>query len=355
METKKIRVLIVDDSAVVRSILSRELSKYPNIEVIGAVPDPYLARERIVRDKPDVITLDVEMPRMDGITFLEKLMKAHPMPVIILSSLTPAGCETAMRAMELGAIEVIQKPELDVSYKLNEMITYLVDKITAAAMAKGKITALRPGPSVSKPSPTASAAMIKTTDIVVAIGASTGGTEAIREILPALPANFPGIVMAQHMPANFTKSFANSLNSITALEVKEAEDNDTVRPGLALLAPGNFHMILRRSGARYYVRIQDGPMVHHQRPAVDVLFASVAKYAGSNAIGVILTGMGRDGADGLLKMRQAGARTIGQDEKSCIVYGMPKVAYEIGAVEKVKSLKDIPAELIRLVSTRKPV
>ncbi len=348
---KKIRLLIVDDSAIVRNILSRELSKNSDIEVVGTAPDPYVARDKIVKEKPDVITLDVEMPRMDGITFLEKLMKSHPMPVIILSTLTPAGCDTAVRALELGAIDVIHKPELDLSYKLNEMITQLVDRITAAAAAKEKIQTRSSKPTVVRKSYVSSASMIKTTDKVVAIGASTGGTEAIRAILPLLPPNFPGIVIAQHMPANFTKSFANSLNNTSAMEVKEAEDNDTIRPGLALLAPGNFHMITRRSGARYYVQIKDGPLVFHQRPAVDVLFESVAKYIGMNAVGVILTGMGKDGAAGLLKMRKAGSPTIGQDEKSCVVYGMPKVATEMGGVEKVLALKDIPGALMRLAST----
>lgn len=348
---KKIRVLIVDDSAIVRNILSRELNKHANIEVIGVAPDPYIARDKIIRDKPDVITLDVEMPRMDGITFLEKLMKSYPLPVIILSTLTPAGCDTAVRAMELGAIDVLHKPELDLSYKLNEMITLLVDRITAAAAAKSKIQTRLTAPKVANKSYVKSTSMIKTTDKVVAIGASTGGTEAIREILPLLPPNFPGIVIAQHMPANFTKSFANSLNRISAIEVKEAQDNDTIRPGLALLAPGNFHMIARRSGARYYVQVKDGPLVHHQRPAVDILFESVAKYIGVNAVGVILTGMGKDGAAGLLKMKEAGAPTIGQDEKSCVVYGMPKVAAEMGGVEKVLPLKDIPGAMMRLVSS----
>ncbi|VAW12296.1 Chemotaxis response regulator protein-glutamate methylesterase CheB, partial [hydrothermal vent metagenome] len=314
---QKIKVLIVDDSAVVRSILTREFSKVENIEVVGAAPDPFVARDMIIAKKPDVLTLDVEMPRMDGITFLEKLMKSHPLPVIILSTLTPSGCDTANRAMELGAIEVMLKPELDLSYKLNEMMSQLVDRVQAAFLAKDKIQSKKFVARPAVASFTNQGSMIKTTDTVVAIGASTGGTEAIRAVLPSLPANFPGIVMAQHMPANFTKSFADNLNRQCAIEVKEAEDNDTVRPGLALLAPGNFHMLLGRSGARYYVRVKDGPLVFHQRPAVDVLFQSVAKYAGANSVGLIMTGMGKDGAKGLLQMKQAGAVTIGQDEKSC--------------------------------------
>ena len=344
----KIKVLIVDDSAVVRKILSEELSKFRRIEVVGTAPDPFIARDKILKLNPDVITLDVEMPRMDGITFLDKLMSARPMPVIVLSTLTPSGCETALRAMELGAIDVIHKPELNLSYKLNEMMNQLVERIYAADLAKYRIVN-RVKPVLANP-PRINSSMIKTTDKVVAVGASTGGTEAIRYILSVLPADFPGMVIAQHMPANFTSAFATSLDRLSALEVREAKDNDTVRQGLALLAPGNYHMTLRRSGARYYVNMNQGPMVHHQRPAVDVLFASVAKYAGGNAIGVILTGMGKDGAEGLNQMKQSGAVTMGQDEKSCVVYGMPKAAFDIGAVGIVKSLNDIPNELINLVA-----
>jgi len=347
----KVRVLIVDDSAVVRNILSEELAKDPNIEVVGTAMDPFVAREKIVSLKPDVLTLDVEMPRMDGITFLERLMQYHPMPVIIFSSLTPAGCATALRAMELGAIEVMQKPERDLSYKLHEAMLQLREKIVAAARAKCQFVTkpLIARPVIKKSAPTG--AMIRTTDKVVAIGASTGGTEAIREILPSLPADFPGVVIAQHMPAKFTKSFADHLNELCHIEVREAKDNDTVHPGLALIAPGNFHMLFRRSGARYYVQVKDGPLVHHQRPAVDVLFESVAQYGGANALGVILTGMGADGAKGLLKMKEAGAHTISQDEKSCIVYGMPKVAFEMGASCAVMALKDIAADLVRRVNS----
>ena len=345
----KIKVLIVDDSAVVRKVLSEELSRYQDIEIVAAAPDPYIARDKIVQLEPDVLTLDVEMPRMDGVTFLEKLMKSRPMPVIILSTLTPRGCQLAMRAFDAGALEVMHKPELDVSVKLNEMIGQLVEKIRGAAQAKGRITPRRIHPAV-RPSGAVPTPALKTTDKVIVIGASTGGTEAIRAILPALPAVFPGIVIAQHMPANFTRSFAESLDDACALKVKEAENNDTIRPGLVLLAPGNFHMIVRRSGARYYVTLNQGPMVHHQRPAVDVLFTSAAKYVGSNAVGVILTGMGKDGAEGLLKMKEAGARTIGQDERSCVVYGMPKAAAEIGAVDYVRALEDIPTAITQVLS-----
>jgi two-component system chemotaxis response regulator CheB len=350
MLKNEIKLLIVDDSAIIRKILSDELSKYPDIHIIATAPDPYVARDKIIQYKPDVMTLDVEMPRMDGVTFLEKLMRNRPIPTIILSTLTSKGCDLAIRAFEVGALEVMHKPEVDVSYKLTEMIEQLVEKIRAAYLARNKINNK---PVAAKPSPVSSAksaTLLKTTDKVVAIGASTGGTEALRAILPALPANFPGIVIAQHMPANFTKSFADSLNASCALEVKEAQDNDTIRPGLALLAPGNYHMITRRSGTRYYVNLQQGPMIHHQRPAVDVLFNSVAKYIGKNAVGVILTGMGKDGAGGLLKMKQSGAKTIGQDEKSCVVYGMPKVAFESGAVEFQKPLEQIPVFIMQLLS-----
>jgi two-component system, chemotaxis family, protein-glutamate methylesterase/glutaminase len=345
----KIKLLIVDDSAIIRKVLSDELSKYPDIEIVGTAPDPYIARDKIVALDPDVLTLDIEMPRMDGITFLEKLMKSRPMPVIILSTLTPRGCDLALRAFDLGALEVMHKPELDVSVKLNEMVSQLVEKIRGAALAKNRVSAPRPRPRINAVAQS-TAMPFSTTDKIIAIGASTGGTEAIRAILPALPAVFPGIVIAQHMPANFTRSFADSLNNSCDLQVKEAEENDTIRPGLVLLAPGNYHMIVRRSGARYYVSLNQGPMVHHQRPAVDVLFTSVAKYAGKNALGVILTGMGKDGAAGLLKMKESGSFTIGQDEKSCVVYGMPKVAAEVGAVEYVRALEDIPQTIMQVLS-----
>jgi len=344
----KIKVLIVDDSAVVRSLLTHELGLYSDIQIIDTAPDPFIARDRIVQHNPDVIILDVEMPRMDGITFLEKLMQSKPMPVVIFSSLTPTGCATALRAMELGAVEVIHKPSIDVSTKLNEMIEVLANAIRAAHLTRHRYL---DGYKLPKtPSYVKSGAMIKTTDKVVAIGASTGGTEALRVLLSALPVTFPGIVVAQHLPEHFIKVFAESLGKICAMEVREAKDQETVRQGLILIAPGNHHIVLRRSGARYYVEIKDGPMVYYQRPSVEVLFDSVAKYAGANAVGVILTGMGRDGAMGLKHMKEAGAFTIAQDEKTCIIYGMPKAAVELGAVEKILPLQDIPGELMRQVS-----
>lgn len=345
---KKVKILIVDDSAVVRNILSGELGKFPDIEVAGTATDPYVARDKIIRTGPDVLILDIEMPRMDGVTFLRRLMSGRPMPVVVFSTLTPSGCDLAMQAMEAGALEVMHKPELDVASKLTEAMVMLHDKVIAAAQAKYKF--------VVKPKEVKSYSgeplSIRTTDKVVVIGSSTGGTEAIRDIIPRLPPNFPGIVVAQHMPAHFTKTFAVSLDAQCPMEVREAADNDTVRPGLALIAPGNMHTLLCRSGARYHVRIKDGPLICHQRPSVEVLFDSAAKNAGLNAIGVILTGMGSDGAKGLLMMKNAGALTIAQDEKSCVVYGMPRAAVEMGAAQKVAPLENIAGILIGAVSAR---
>ena len=340
---KKIRVLIVDDSAVVRKIFSEELSKYPDIEVIGTAPDPFVARDKIVALTPDVITLDIEMPRMDGLTFLRKLMRYYPVPTIIVSSLTPKGGKLTLEAMEIGAVEVIAKP--GGSYSVGDMSSQLAEKIRAAACARvfkkdSDSPAMERAPMK---------ALAQTSHKVIAIGASTGGTEALKQVLTQLPANSPGILVVQHMPANFTASFADRLNSLCQVNVKEAKDSDAVVPGHALIAPGNFHMILRRSGARYYVEVKTGPMVHHQRPSVDILFKSTAQNAGGNAIGVILTGMGADGAEGLLEMKKAGASTIAQDEQSCVVFGMPKEAIKKGAADKVLPLDQIAIEMMRMV------
>ncbi len=340
----KIKVLIVDDSAVVRKIFSEELSKYPDIQVVGVAPDPYVARDKIVNLKPDVITLDIEMPRMDGLTFLRKLMRYFPLPTIIVSSLTPQGGKLTLEAMDIGAVDVIAKPNS--AYSVGDMSAQLADKIRAASRAR--IVKREEGDQNAANSEPIRA-LTQTSNKVIAIGSSTGGTEALKNILTKMPPNSPGIVIVQHMPANFTTAFAARLNDLSQISVKEAEDNDSVTPGTALLAPGNFHMILRRSGARYYVEVKTGPMVHHQRPAVDVLFKSTAKYAGANAIGVILTGMGADGAEGLLEMKQAGASTIAQDEKSCVVFGMPKEAIKLGAADKVISIEQIASEIIRMV------
>ena len=336
-----IRVLIVDDSAIVRKILSRQMQQFRDIEVVGTAPDPYIARDKIISLKPDVLTLDVEMPRMDGITFLRKLMKHHPMPVIILSSLTPKGGKTAMEALAAGAVEVISKP--GPAYSVGDACNDLVEKIKAASKAKVK-NALE----INEPSKTSAGRlhMVETTNKIFAIGASTGGVQALTCVLSALPANAPGTLVVQHMPANFTSSFAGRLNQECEVHIKEAENGDHVIPGRVLIAPGGLHMLLNRSGANYYVVIKDGPAVCHQKPSVEVMFNSVAKYAGSNAVGAILTGMGNDGAKGLLNMRQNGAHTIAQDEKSCIVYGMPKEAIECGAAEKIVSLNNVAKTLI---------
>jgi two-component system, chemotaxis family, protein-glutamate methylesterase/glutaminase len=333
-----INVLIVDDSAVVRQVLSAELSKASDIQVVGTAVDPYVARDKIVALRPDVITLDIEMPRMDGLTFLARLMKYHPMPVLVVSSLTPAGSQTALRALELGAIDIVSKP--GGSYSVGDLAAVLIDKIRAAAQAR---YTRRPAPETPAAPPVKAkpGSLPETTHKVLAIGASTGGTEAIREVLAALPATTPGTVIVQHMPEHFTAAFAQRLNTLSAMEVREARDGDAVVPGVALIAPGNHHMVLRRSGARYFVALRDGPRVFHQRPAVDVLFYSVAHEAGANAVGVLMTGMGADGAKGLLAMQQAGATTLAQEEQSCVVFGMPKEAIKLGAADEILPLDRI--------------
>lgn len=341
-----IRVLIIDDSAVVRQILTKELGRDPEIEVVGAAPDPYVGRDKIVKLKPDVVTLDVEMPRMDGITFLRKLMHYHPMPVIVLSSLTPQGSETALEALEAGAVEVMSKP--GTAFSVGDMAVQLVDRIKAAAVARvNQLTVVAAPPKILA----RKQSMTRTTHQVIAMGASTGGTRALQYVLSALPATSPGIVVVQHMPANFTRSFADRLNTLSALHIKEAESGDRVLPGTALIAPGNKHMVLKRSGAVYYVEVKDGPLVCRQRPAVDVLFKSVARYAGRNAVGVIMTGMGNDGAEGLKAMKDQGALTIAQDEASCVVFGMPKVAIAMGGADVVVPLDTIPAKTLEFADS----
>lgn len=337
-----IRVLVVDDSAVVRSMLREQLSRAPGIEVVGTAPDPYVARDRIVSLEPDVLTLDVEMPRMDGLTFLAKLMRHHPMPVVVVSSVTPRGSEAAVRALQLGAIEVVPKP--GGAFTADSICDTLVRSIRTAARARVAATPANV-PAVAEVS-SSLPEVVRTTHSVLAIGASTGGTTAIREVLTRLPRTTPGTVVVQHMPEHFTTAFAERLNDQCAMEVREASDGDAVVPGVALIAPGNRHMILRRSGAQYEVGIKDGPPVHYQRPSVDVLFHSAARQCGRNCLAVILTGMGADGAEGMLALRQAGAHTIGQDEASCVVYGMPRAAFEAGAVAQVLPLSRIPDEII---------
>ncbi len=344
--TRKIRVLVVDDSAIVRKIFSEELSRYPDIDIVGTAPDPYVARDKILLLKPQVITLDIEMPRMDGLTFLRKLMRYYPLPVIIVSSLTPKGGNLALEAIESGAVDVVAKPGS--SYTVGDMSGQLAEKIRAAALARVSVREAA-APADENRSVPLTAALSRTTHKVIAIGASTGGTEALKNVLTKMPPNSPGFVVVQHMPANFTTAFANRLDGLCQIRVREARDGDSVTPGSVLIAPGNFHMLLRRSGARYYVEVKDGPMVHHQRPAVDVLFKSTAKYAGANAVGVILTGMGADGAEGLLEMKRAGASTVAQDEKSCVVFGMPKEAIKLGGVDKVAPLDQISQEILRMV------
>jgi two-component system chemotaxis response regulator CheB len=340
-----IKVLIVDDSAVVRNIFTNELSYDPEIEVVGTAPDPYVARDRIVKLKPDVITLDIEMPRMDGLTFLRKLMKYYPIPTIVVSSLTSKGGDLALEALDEGAVEVMCKP--GATYTVGDMALTLTEKIKAAAKVNLEDTVQKNISADSNSKKKLSLA--KTTNKVVAIGASTGGTQAIQSILKSMPVNAPGIVIVQHMPARFTKSFADRLDTICDIQVKEAEDSDRIIPGRAIIAPGNMHMLLKRSGSTYYVEIKNGPLVKRQRPAVEVLFNSVAKYAGNNAIGVILTGMGSDGSSGLLKMKESGAQTLAQDEKSSVVFGMPREAIKLGAANKIVSLDDMPREILNLV------
>jgi two-component system, chemotaxis family, protein-glutamate methylesterase/glutaminase len=343
--SKNIRVLVVDDSAVVRKVFKAELSKERGIEVIGTAPDPYVARDKIVELRPDVITLDVEMPRMDGLTFLKKLMKHYPLPVIIVSSLTPKGGTMAMEALAAGALEVICKPTA--AYSVDDMSAQLANKIRAVAHVDMRTRILNRQRNGA--APRALAALSQTTHKIIAIGASTGGTDAIKTVLGGMPPNAPGIVIVQHMPAQFTTAFAERLDSLCAIRVKEAVNGESVVNGTALLAPGNYHMLLKRSGARYYVEIKTGPMVHHQRPAVDVLFRSVSKTAGANAVGILLTGMGADGAAGLLEMKNSGAKTIAQDEKSCIVFGMPKEAIARGAAERVAALDNIARIALQMV------
>ncbi|MCP4601420.1 MAG: chemotaxis response regulator protein-glutamate methylesterase [Proteobacteria bacterium] len=337
------KVLIVDDSALVRQIFEKELSRDKDIQVVGTAPDPYVARDMILKTEPDVLTLDIEMPRMDGVTFLKKLMKFHPMPVIIVSSLTPKGSQLALEALNSGAIEVICKP--GASYSVGDMAEDLVEKLKAASVVdiKKKVLNLKSGSS-----PSQVLTMAEATHKILAIGSSTGGTVALESILTVLPPNSPGTVISQHMPHTFTKSFADRLNGISRVEVREGQDGDSVATGVALIAPGNRHMLLRRSGARYYVQIKNGPLINHQRPSVDVMFRSVAKAAGKNAVGVILTGMGNDGAKGLMEMHDAGSATVAQDEASCVVFGMPKVAIETGAVDSIVSLNQIPSKIIEL-------
>lgn len=347
---KKIKVLVIDDSALVRDILAKGLAMDSEIEVVGVAANPYAARDKIVLLKPDVLTLDVEMPQMDGVEFLRRLMPQYPLPVVMVSALTKKGAAISLAALEAGAVEIVAKPGVDIARGLNEMLKDLRQKVKTAAQTN--VRAWRVNKSLPKPVRPFNEALAESTDKVIAIGASTGGTEAIRRILHCFPAAMPGVVVVQHMPAGFTRQFADNLNSICAMEVKEAENGDRVLPGRVLIAPGDRHMQVRRSGGIYRVHCEAGPKVNGHCPSVEILFKSVAQYVGTNAIGIILTGMGSDGAEGLLFMRRSGARTIAQDEASSVVFGMPKVAYERGGVEFLLDLNDIPEVIASLLAQK---
>jgi len=341
-----IKVLVIDDSAVVRNVMSKILNSDRDINVVGTAPDPFVGRDLILRLKPDVITLDVEMPRMDGITFLKKIMAYHPMPVVMVSSLTPACSETALLALELGAVEVVSKASGDVAHSVGDIGIKIIDKVKAAA--KVNVRKIVPTEQGGKISPL-NGAMIKTTNKIVVIGASTGGCSALQTVLTKLPTNTPGVVVVQHMPENFTNSFAKRLDDVCAVKVKEARDGDGILPGTVLIAPGNDHVLVKRSGARYYVNVKKGPLVCRHRPSVEVLFTTTSQNVGKNAIGVIMTGMGSDGAKGLLKMKEQGAKTIAQDEKTCVVFGMPKEAIKEGGVDIISPLSEIPKNILSLI------
>ena len=344
-----IKVLIVDDSAVVRKVMTEELSRYEDIEIVGTAMDPYIARDKIIELRPDVITLDLEMPGMDGLSFLAKLMKHYPLPVVVLSSLTPKNSELALKALDLGAIEVLCKP--GAAYSTKNISHHLALAIRSAAVAKidnHRLPSRSAGDNVEP-----SDLLVNTTHKVIAIGASTGGTKAIESVLSNMPASSPGIVIVQHMPEHFTTSFAERLNEICPMQVREACDNDHIVPGVALIAPGNQHMVLTRNGGTYTVRIKSGPRVHYQRPSVDVLFQSVAKSAGRNAVGVMLTGMGADGAKGMLAMKESGACTLAQDEATCVVYGMPKEAVKLGGVDRSLPLREIAGAILAFGGSRR--
>lgn len=347
---KKIKVLIIDDSALVRTILQKGLSQDSSLEIVGVAQDVFVGRDMIVKHRPDVITLDIEMPRMDGVEFLRRLMPQYPVPVVVVSSLTQKGKTITMQALDAGAVDFIPKPESDIERGLKEMILELATKIKIASTANVSGWKNKRFEQKQKQSISNSNALSESTDKVIAIGASTGGTEAIRKVIEVLPPNIPGIVIVQHMPKGFTKTFAQRLNEISLVTVKEAESGDRILNGRVLIAPGDFHMKVIRSGGQYQVVCKSGEKVNGHRPSVDVLMFSVAKNVASNAYGVILTGMGSDGAKGLLAMKEAGANTIGQNEATCVVYGMPKSAYEIGAVDKQLPINDIARGIVKMIS-----
>ncbi|MCD9184931.1 MAG: chemotaxis response regulator protein-glutamate methylesterase [Pyrinomonadaceae bacterium] len=337
-----IRVLVVDDSAVVRRIITEELSKFEDIEVVGGAIDPYMAREKIAQLRPDVLTLDIEMPRMDGLSFLDKLMKHFPLPVVVVSSLAPENSANALRALSLGAVDIVSKPGSQ--FSAPDVQKELVRAIRTAAKARVFVRKDKIEEKTVNFKP-----QLETTHKIIAIGASTGGTQAVEKVLTQFPANSPGTIVVQHMPAGFTASFADRLNKICKIEVREARNGDSVAPGVALIAPGNYHLLLQRSGASYSVVLKNGPAVHFQRPSVDVMFQSVARNAGRNAVGVILTGMGADGAAGMFQMHETGAKTIAQDEDSCVVFGMPKEAIKAGGVDEIIPLQQIPQGIFQML------
>ncbi len=347
----KIRVLVVDDSAVVRKLVTDALSKDPEIEVVGTAIDPYVARDKIIELKPDVMTLDIEMPRMDGITFLKILMQHHPLPILIMSSLTQPGSAKVMEALQAGAVDVLAKPST--AFSIGDMGEQLVEKIKAAALVKLRPGRASPAPAAAAqpPEKLVSSASGYDPRQLILMAASTGGTEALASVLQQLPDGLPGICIVQHIPAYFSKSFAERLNGLCQFEVREAVDGDAVRPGLALVAPGNYHMLIHRTGNQYHVSLKQGPLVHHQRPAADVMFNSAVDLVKNYGVGVILTGMGKDGADGLKKLRDVGTRTIAQNEATCVVYGMPRAAVELGAIDHILPLDKIPQGIMKLIAT----
>ncbi|MCB5183809.1 chemotaxis response regulator protein-glutamate methylesterase [Methylobacillus gramineus] len=343
-----IKVLIIDDSALIRSLLTEIINQQPDLEVVGAAPDPLIAREMIKQKNPDVLTLDVEMPKMDGLDFLERLMRLRPTPVVMISSLTERGSEITMRALELGAVDFITKPKMSIADGMHEYSQLIADKIRAASKAR-MFARKPPAPAGSPASPTLPSLgnPLTSSEKLIIVGASTGGTEAIKSFLMQMPSDCPGILITQHMPAGFTKSFANRLDALCKISVTEAQGGERILPGHAYIAPGHAHLLLARSGANYVTQLDDGPPVSRHRPSVDVLFESAATFAGKNAIGVILTGMGKDGASGMLKMKEAGAHNFAQDEATCVVFGMPKEAIAAGGVHEVASLQDIPGKVLQ--------
>lgn len=346
---KRIRVLIVDDSSAVRTMLTRLLGTDPRIEVVGSAPDPYVARDKLLELTPDVMTLDIEMPKMDGITFLSKVMKYYPTRTVVVSSLSTQGSAAALRALEAGAIDVIGKPGIDVTKGLNEMAQELVERVVAAAHARLLPASPLAAPVAARPVavPSSVTALPRTSHQILAIAASTGGTVALRKLLSALPADIPGTVIVQHMPPVFTRTFADHLSSICKFAVREAVDGEKILPGTVLIAPGNFHMEIARQGGYYHVRLHQEPLLHGVRPAADYLMKSVAKHAAANAIGVVLTGMGKDGADGLREMKDAGSCNFAQSEETCVVFGMPKVAIERGGIDEVLPLEEIAGAIVK--------